>query len=461
MAIVASYFDGESYGLLGPQTAATIIEENTPYECIVIGVDRGDDKRLLKQALQDYFGCHEPIIGFSTLSGRQDLFELAGELKKEGAITILAGPQADTDFLGEKERDAYPHRFPGVSECFSFAVHGPAEQILGFLNPETRLPQDEPGFLRRSPSGTFITNPKKPWEEGFLTRVRWGNLFRPDQGTIKPHRITTGQVLQHIGCPHASRPGRVDIPYPSFLQLKNKRQVGVLLRGCSFCDVAVDKGFHGALDHEVVMQQIAGLPENGDGRKIAFELIIENPVPGLPRILRDAGEKGIELSQVNLTLRADWLVRSEGPLREALGMARRMRIRIFLSSVGFESFDDQILQNLHKGLTVETNLRAVRLARQLKVLFPFQWVYSKADGAVHGFIHPTPWDSPETAANIQRAMDRYRLSDDILPGHSVPLIIHHASALADWIREIEVRENLRFERYGSVIGWWEEALLRI
>ena len=26
----------------------------------------------------------------------------------------------------------------------------------------------------------------------------------------------------------------------------------------------------------------------------------------------------------------------------------------------------------------------------------------------------------------------------------------------DWIREIERRERLRFKRYGTVIGWWDE-----
>ncbi|MBW2005171.1 MAG: hypothetical protein JRI72_11295, partial [Deltaproteobacteria bacterium] len=50
MAIIASYLSGETYGLLGPQMAATIIQENTPYDCMVIAVAREDDKALLKRA---------------------------------------------------------------------------------------------------------------------------------------------------------------------------------------------------------------------------------------------------------------------------------------------------------------------------------------------------------------------------------------------------------------------------
>jgi len=35
----------------------------------------------------------EPVIGFSTLSGREDLFSFANDLNDEGILTILAGPQ--------------------------------------------------------------------------------------------------------------------------------------------------------------------------------------------------------------------------------------------------------------------------------------------------------------------------------------------------------------------------------
>jgi hypothetical protein len=103
MAIITSYVPGAAYGLLGPQIAATIIQDHTRHPCIVIAVTRDDDKDSLKEALSDYFGPRRPVIGFSALSGREDLFSLAKELKDEGAVTILAGPQADADFRG-KER---------------------------------------------------------------------------------------------------------------------------------------------------------------------------------------------------------------------------------------------------------------------------------------------------------------------------------------------------------------------
>ena len=114
MAIITSYFKGEAYGLLGPQMAATIIEDHGGCECIVIAVTREDEKAALKTILANYFAAQRPIIGFSALSGREDLFSLAGELRKEGAVTILAGPQAGVDFSGEKGWRSHSHRFKGL-----------------------------------------------------------------------------------------------------------------------------------------------------------------------------------------------------------------------------------------------------------------------------------------------------------------------------------------------------------
>jgi hypothetical protein len=446
MVIVTGYVGGETYGLLGPQLAASIVQENTVYDCIVVTVTREDDKTNLKRALQDYFGNRRPVIGFSYLAGRTDLFSLARELREEGSFTILAGPQADVDYAGEKGWQDHSHYFQGLSSCFSMAVHGPAEQILPFLNrPIDQKTSFDPGLIHASSN----------WNEQFLTRVHWDNVYRLTNASLTPLPVTTGQVLQQLGCPHASRTRTIEVDYPVALRKNEKDKVPLSLKGCSFCDVAIDKGFRGVLSLDGVLEQIQRLPEREDTRKISFELINENAVPGLPALLAGVRTKGIRLSQINLTLRADWFVLSEKILRETLALAGALDVRILLGSMGFESFDDRILSNLHKGLDVETNLRAVKLMRELKDDFPRQWAYTRQEGAVHGFIHPTPWDTAETESNNSRTIALYGLLNDILPDRSVPLIIHHASALGDWAREIEKRETIQFKREGSTIGWWQ------
>jgi hypothetical protein len=457
MAIIASFFKDETYGLLGPQLAATVIQDETPYECIVIAVTREDDEASIKEALADYFGKERPIIGFSALSGREDLFSLARDLRKEGAITILAGPQADVDFIGEQDWQNHPHRFKGLSANFSFGLHGPAEQVIPLLNNLAGNDRTEiRGLLYADADGTVRQNSPEDWNEKYFKKVRWDNIYILGKSGIAPLNISAGQVLQHIGCPYAARKREIELDYPASISRLQAERIKLRLRGCSFCDVASDKGFYGKLGMETVISQIRCLPQAQDGRKIPFELINENPLPVLPDLLKEVHRQDLKLSQINLTLRADWFISGLQHLKLALHMAGELGIYVLLGSIGFESFDDTILRNLNKGLSVVKNLEAIRLMRQLKEEFPQQIGYSSKEGAIHGFIHPTAWDSRETEANIQKTIYLYGLQNDILPPHSTPLIIHHASALGFWIREIERRERLRFKRYGSIIGWWEE-----
>ena len=456
MAIIASYLKDESYGLLGPQLAATIIEDHTPYECIVVAVARNDDKATIKKNLAAFFEAHRPVVGFSSLGGREDLFTLAKELRAEGAVTLLSGPQADVDFLGEKGWQVYPHRFKGLSENFNFALHGPAEQVIHLLNQlDSDDLSDFPGLLYKDPDDIIIKNPPIGWDDTYLKKVRWDNIYIIRKNRLVPLVIGMGQVLQHIGCPYAAGTRQTAIDYPAAVSGRHGQQIELSLNGCSFCDVAVDKGFCGSLDLQTVLSQIDCLPQVRDGRKIPFELINENSLFDLPELLREVARLDTGLTQINLTLRADYLIAGAQHLRNALAIAGEMGIYVLLCSIGFESFDDDILRNLNKGLTVEKNLQAVRLLRQLKEEFPRQIGYSSKEGAIHGFIHPTPWDTKEIAARIQKTISIYGLPNDILPPHSTPLIIHHASGLGDWIREIEQKEGLRFKRYGSIIGWWE------
>ena len=244
VVIITSFFKDETYGLLGPQMAATIIQDHTPYDCIVIAVTREYGKVALKNTLAEYFGTAQPLIGFSSLSGREDLFALAKELRDEGAVTILAGPQAAVDFSGEQGWRDHPHRFKGLSDNFSFGLQGPAEQVIGLLN---RLDGKDwsqiPGLLYIDRGGNLIQTPARDWNEKYLGKVSWDNIYFTAKDGIVPLNVGTGQVLQHIGCPHAARSTPTEIDYPAFLTGRPRRGIKLPLKGCSFCDVAADKGF--------------------------------------------------------------------------------------------------------------------------------------------------------------------------------------------------------------------------
>ena len=453
MAIITSYSGEDNYGLLGPQLAATVIEDNAPFECIVVRVSREEEKETIKKALGVYFGTQRPIVGFSTLCGREDLFELAKELKEEGALTILGGPQAGVDFSGEAGKEKGEHRFQGFHSHFSLAVHGPAEQVLPVLaDPESCLVDPPPGVLVKGEGGAVVRRVSQEWNPAFFYRVRWDNLYRVEGGDLKPVRVEAAQVLQQIGCPYALTAREISVDYPYYLN--SGRSLPITSRGCSFCDVATDKGYYGALPMETVLAQIESLPEV-EGVKIPFELINENPLPGLPRLLEEVRRRGLRLSRVDLVLRADWLCQHATKAREAVGLAREMGTVIRVSSVGFEAFDDRILRNLNKGTRVKDNLDAVKLLREIKMDFPENWAYASYEGSVHGFIHPTPWDTEDSMAGMEWIFAVYGLADDILPEHSLPLIIHHGCPLGEWARRLEETEGVKLPRVGTIIAWWE------
>ncbi len=458
MVIITGYFKDESYGLLGPQMAATIINDNTDYDCRVLAVTNHDTMDEVRSALSGYFQGRLRVVGFSTLGGRPDLFELARDLKDEGAVTILAGPQAGPDYSGEVGWSEHPHRFKGLSDHFTFALQGPAQQIIPVLS--TDLMPDHimsfPGVIVRDKAGFLVENPPLGWDDEFLSKVDWQTLYRIQDNALSPLTVTMAQVLEQIGCPHAAREKTIRIDYPHGLKIRQpgSRFVEIRQKGCSFCDVAVDKGFRGSVSDQVLKDQLAGLPQGLDGRKIPFELINENPLFGLKRIFDLADALSIELSRIHLTLRADFFLKGLPYLAKVLETARQKDVRILLASIGFESFDDTILNNLNKGIDRAANLSAVKELRSLKSLFPAHLGYLKEEGANHGFIHPTPWDSRDVMDQIQRTICLYRLSEDVLPYHSTPLIIHHASGLGDWIRGMEERERIEFPRVGTTIGWW-------
>ncbi|MCF6246512.1 MAG: hypothetical protein L3J69_04025 [Desulfobacula sp.] len=461
LVIITGYFQDESYGLLGPQMAATIINDHSEYQARVVAITNEYDKNDLKKALNTFFGDSPVVVGFSTLGGRTDLFDFAKALKNDGVITFLAGPQAGVDFKGEVGCEKYGHRFKGLSDCFSFAIQGPGQQMLpllkaGFHSDISRFD----GVLVKNEKGHIIEKPSIAWDDEYLAKVDWQNIYRLQKNGFEPFNVDCAQVIAQIGCPHASKDREVIIEYPQILKPKEdleqkKPSARIHQKGCSFCDVAADKGFKGAVSEDAIKQQLACLPEHPDGTKIAFELINESPLPKLAGIFKLADDISIQLSQVNLTMRADYFLKGLDKLEAALKIAQEKNVRILLASIGFESFEDTILHNLNKGVTRQMNLDTIRAIRDLKPKFPYHFGYLKEEGANHGFIHPTPWDSPKISQQINRTIAMYQLAMDILPNHSTPLIIHHASGLGDWIRQIEIKEDIVFERIGTTIAWWQ------
>jgi hypothetical protein len=453
--IIFTHHTGEPHGILGAQVAATFLQRRLSIPSIVVGIERDFSKEPLLHFIDEYYeGKWNPtgkpppsiqdscgvtkVVAFSHLCGRKDLIELAKELKQEGFITILGGPQARQDYDGEPDADRHAHRFSGLKSIVD----------LGFQGPVNRLRSEDLGL-----GGVLL---EYPWTKDIFLEVDWANLFTFSDA-LKKMEVHLGQVLNAIGCPYSEKFQTVTLPPPINLLERGIPELEVRSEGCIFCDVSWDKGYHGPVERNKVIAQIAELPEI-DGRKIPFELIDEYPIRFLGRLLEDTEKHEIKLSQINLVCRVDDINAHASDLEEIVSVARKQDVKIMFASIGFESFSDRLLQYFCKGITLNDIVKCVETLRRLKDRFGTHFLYRRDEGANHGFIRPTPWDSSETLQEMDRNIFFHRFFEDILPEHSTPLIIHHASYLGNWIREIESQTGITFGRDGNWIEWWNPSL---
>jgi hypothetical protein len=435
--IIFTHHTGDPHGLLGAQVAATFFDRKLSTPSIVVGIERNFSKERLLRFVDEYYAGNQKIAAFSHLCGRKDLIQLIHELKQQGFITLLGGPQSRQDYVGEPDTDSYPHRFSGLKSIVDIAVQGPVDGLRSeHLGMRDRLLE-------------------YPWTNNIFLEVDWSNLYTFSD-TLNKLDVTMGQVLNAIGCAYASRPQTITLPPPTDLRGKGIPELDVRSEGCIFCDVSRDKGYHGLVDCNRLMTQMTGLPEV-DGRKIPFELVDEYPIRSMGKLLEDAERREIKLSQINLVCRVDDINANTSDLVEILSLARNQGTKIMFSSIGFESFCDRLLQYFCKGITVEDIVKCVETLRRLKDRYGSTFLYRREEGANHGFIRPTPWDDSETMQETDRNIFLHRFFEDILPEHSTPLIIHHASYLGDWIRQIESVTNVTFSREGTWIEWWNPS----
>jgi hypothetical protein len=436
--IIFTHHTGDPHGVLGAQVAATFFDRKLSIPSIVVGIERNFSKERLLRFVDEYYAGKQKIAAFSHLCGRKDLIKLIQELKQEGFVTLLGGPQSRQDYVGEPDTDSYPHRFRGLKSMVDIAFHGP----VNLLKSEHLEGKD------------ILLN--YPWTKNIFLEVDWSNIYTFSD-TLRKLDVKMGQVLNAIGCAYACKPQTITLPPPTNVREKGIPELEVRSEGCIFCDVSRDKGFHGAVDRDRLMTQITGLPEV-DGRKIPFELIDEFPIRSLGKLLEEAERHEIKLSQINLVCRVDDINAHASDLAEILSLARSQDIKIMFSSIGFESFCDRLLQYFCKGITVEDIVKCVETLRRLKDQYGSTFLYRRDEGANHGFIRPTPWDDSETMQETDRNIFLFRLFEDILPEHSTPLIIHHASYLGDWVRQIESTTGITFSREGTWIEWWNPSL---
>jgi len=359
--IIFTHHTGEPHGILGAQVAATFFQRRLSIPSIVVGIERDFSKEQLFHFVDEYYAGKEKIVAFSHLCGRKDLIKLAQELKQKGFITLLGGPQARQDYYGEPEADSHPQRFRGLKSIIDIAFQGPVD----------RFSSERLGMM-----GVLLEH---SWTNHIFLEVDWSNIYT-FSGTVKKLDVRLGQVLNAIGCPYSSKLQTRTLPPPINLRERGIPEMEVRSEGCIFCDVSRDKGYHGPVEIDKVITQIANLPEV-QGKKIPFELIDEYPIRSLGKLLEETEKHGIKLSQINLVCRVDDINAHASDLIEILLFVQKRDVKIMFASIGFESFSDRLLQYLCKGITFSDIVKCVETLRRLKDRFGNHFLYPVRNNA--------------------------------------------------------------------------------
>lgn len=235
---------------------------------------------------------------------------------------------------------------------------------------------------------------------------------------------------------------------------KNALREIITDKGCSFCfedHVPIE-------DLETNLELMARqwnfwfdyFKENGI-EDFGIQILGESPLLYLDRIYERV-RKGDFFVHINT--RTDYLVNLEGKVRKALSIGQKRNIKTILKCIGFESFSEKDLELYNKGLDPKTNIRAIKLLRDLKEEFGNNIVYRTED---HGFIMFNPYSTLESLEANLEAIDKLEIFG--LFGHDfifTVLLPYRRAPIFFRIKEDDLirldENNVLFESYEFVNG---------
>lgn len=437
------------------QLAATIVEKYGGYPSAVFEMDI--EKPIKVETFIDYvkdqLGVERPVFGFSVCGGIQfsSLLGLSRLLNERGYFSFIAGPGSKDYYFPEVGWRNYENKFQGNHDKFDFLLYGPAEQAIPVLR-DIRSGGDYTSHngVGLVLNGEKVLNPQSKVDLDFLAEVNWSNVYSITSKGVRPRRVGMGVVLAQWGCPYASKRNIIEINPPNGLESIGKTAIDV--QGCTFCGYAAEIPKAHTLPLEHILAQVSAVPMI-EG-KSSFFLIHQYPLSVLGKIIE---KSSVSIGEIAITLRPDHLVRNSAVVEETIQEAYRKGIEIKVYCVGFESFLPKILTFLNKGVTVEQNFEAISLLFKLAEKYPKN--FNVKSGA-HGWIFPTPWHSEEDMRSELKVVKSNGWVKNLFDDNVIDreLVISHTDYLADWIRSIEDKIGIRFQRNElGLIEWYTEA----
>nr|MBC8438549.1 hypothetical protein [Candidatus Desulfobacula maris] len=95
-----------------------------------------------------------------------------------------------------------PGKAWNVQYCFSFAIHGPAQQIIPILSSgfDKDISKCD-GVLCRDINGRISETPSIAWDDTWFSEVDWQTLYVLKGSAFEPLTITTASLGQQANSP--------------------------------------------------------------------------------------------------------------------------------------------------------------------------------------------------------------------------------------------------------------------
>ena len=249
--------------------------------------------------------------------------------------------------------------------------------LLRYLAGEADLPPEK--VLRREAAGFVApaeTVPVSPVPEHFRPNLR--------PVVVNPERLPSFRTF--------ALQGNGGCPYQADAR-ENPVYAGVEIptghgRGCAFCTAGNEHD--GRPTKEVADSVLAQLRYVRGEAPALGHLVLkdQNPFGYLADLVTTCGEEGIGGFTLMLETRADWILRGERRLVQALEAAEAAGIRLCLYLVGIENFSQPELDRYNKGIRAETNVAF------LEALWGWRERFGDTldlDNAAFGFVLFSPW----------------------------------------------------------------------
>lgn len=321
-------------------------------------------------------------------------FEMIRTLKENSGLPVLVGGHNALQHVLRGPAD-YAVVGPGRTALSAFVGGKPHHEIPGlwFRDPLGRLDCGPPAPRPSLRTEVFPFVPQLDWSYLGPLRNPGSNLNEvsvvADFGCVWNRSIldsSDGAMNSYVGV----EPRLPDVELSSRAADEIQRLMVAREGGCSFCVLRYSERRTESTDAvlPLVLDQIRHL----DGQAAGISLQTEHPIPLLAPLLDSLEEAG--LRPFDLVVRTiPWLLlKHQAELEHAIQRCGELGIRLQLTQVGFEAFDEISLLLFHKGLSPEDNRRAARLLTDLSEAYSPQTFLGTGG---HGLIPLHPWTRPD------------------------------------------------------------------